>query len=151
MYVQWTLSTNNTHIVLDSSILLISRSEYKASAHPCPLTVPTCWPVSVWWDSYYRILSKILSKKHWLVFSHFDMILCSSARVSYFSYPDNADVNKADSNKAAHLVDHLLKKIEEINVWIQLIFGSDRSSRNAYVRLSVCLSVYLFREKCSFF
>merc|ERR1712110_207584 len=38
-----------------------------------------------------------------------------SARVSYFSFPDNADVNKADSNKAAHLVDHLLKKIEEIN------------------------------------
>ena len=64
------------------------------------------------------------------------MTLFSSARVSYFSYPnnDNADANKDSSNQAAHLVDHLLKKIEEINVWIQLIFGSDRSSRNANVR-----------------
>ena len=44
------------------------------------------------------------------------MTLFSSARDSYFSYPDNADVNKDSLNPAAHLVDHLLKKIEEIRL-----------------------------------
>ena len=70
------------------------------------------------------------------------MTLFSSARDSYFSYPDNADVNKDSSNHAAHLVDHLLKKIEEINVGKKKLNLAPIGAQemHMFVRLFVCAS-----------
>lgn len=95
-----------------------TRAGYKASASPCPITVPTCWPVSVWWDSLSHFLSKFLSKSTHMYFIT-TLPLLSSARTPYFSFP-NSDVNKANSINEAHLVDQLLKTIEKINVCVDI-------------------------------
>lgn len=113
-----------THFIcyrIGFSSSIITRAAYKTSDDSWPVTVPVLnMLASLCIMGFLFSFSQFVL---WLFFKfwHETFIFSRSASIPYFyfSAPDNADVNTAAKpGQETLFVDHLLKKIEEINVFI---------------------------------